>query len=306
MLIDVDYADRLGDLQLQATVWWTLAAASLVLLLGLAARPRRRPQCGSRASPCAGLRALHRSESATASMEYLLVLFPFLIIVMTVWQLAFMINAQLHIGYAAYAAARSASVMIPADLESEKEGMLEKKGQSGAGKWERIHTAALPGTIAISPGNMETATGVALVSGIRADKGRPGLRLPDAADLGSLLALRSIHHTEQSIFSGTRLQRTIVKYLYADHMTEVLINGKNDTETQNLAGADTVSVTVNYTFWLHVPYVGRLLEAMFQGWKNPLTGEYLLLNPYPSMQLSETITMTSWTRKRAIEPCNDQ
>jgi hypothetical protein len=68
--------------------------------------------------------------------------------------------------------------------------------------------------------------------------------------------------------------------------------------------ADTIEVTVRYVFWLHVPYVGRLMEAMFNdGIQNPITGEYLLLNPFPSLLLSETVTMTSWPRNRVIKPC---
>lgn len=305
MIIDVEYAGRLAELQTQARIWWALAAASAVLLLVLASRPGARPAAGgSRTSVLARLHALHDSRSATASMEYLLVLVPFLIIVMTVWQLAFMINAQLHVGYAAYAAARSASVMIPANLEKEEEGVLNKEGQSSNSKWTRIRKAALPGTIAISPGDWATAGGVALASRLRRGNLSDLGTLPNFAGVGARLTLMTVHHTDQSIFSGTRFQRAIVKNVYAEKMTEVLVNGVKNTETQNLGGTETVSVTVNYTLWLHVPYVGRLLEAMFEGWRSPFTGEYVAVNPYPSMQLSETISMTAWPRKRAIEPCN--
>jgi hypothetical protein len=304
MYLDVDYIDRLADLQLQARIWWALSGASILLLTILLSRSGVMRGRRRRKSPASALRMLHRSESATASMEYLLVLFPFLIIVMTVWQLAFMINAQLHVGYAAYAAARSASVMIHADLQSEEEGLLKQDGQSGATKWARIRRAAVPGTIAVSPGNWQTAGGVALASSVR----RGGLgnlgTLPDVTAIGARLTLMTVHHTKQSISAGTRFQRAIVKNVYAERMTEVLVNGRKHTEPQNLAGIDAISVTVNYVFWLHVPYVGRLLEAMFEGWKNPLTGEYVLINPFPSLQLSETITMTAWPRKRAIEPCS--
>lgn len=302
MFIDVEYADRLAELQMQARLWWALAGSSTLLLVVLALRPQRR-KGGKKHSVLVRLRELHDSRSATASMEYLLVLFPFLIIVMTVWQLAFMINAQMHVGYAAYAAARSASVMIPANLDQEEEGVLNEEGESRNSKWARIRRAALPGTIAISPGNWETAGGVALASSIRHGNVANLGTLPSATGIFARLTLMTVHHTEQSIASGTRLQRAIVKNVYAEKMTEVLVNGKNHTEAQTLGGADTVSVTVNYVLWLHVPYVGRLLEAMFEGWQD-LTGDYVLLNPYPSMQLSETISMTAWPRKRAIEPCN--
>lgn len=238
-------------------------------------------------------------------MEYLLVLFPFLIIVMTVWQLAFMFNAQLHVGYSAYAAARSASVMVTADLAAEEEGVVRKESDAKATKWGRIRKAAIPGTIAVSPGSWETALGVAGVASLkRRGIGNLGER-PDAKAAAARLTLMTVHHTRQSITSGTRLQRAAIKNLYAEKMTEVLINGKNRTEQLDLPGADTVTVTVNYVFSLHVPYVGALLEAMFENREMLATGKYKFLNPYPSMVLSETVTMTSWPRRRAIEPCSD-
>ena len=42
--------------------------------------------------------SLHRDERASASLEFLLVFFPLLVLVLAVWQLAFMINAQIHVG----------------------------------------------------------------------------------------------------------------------------------------------------------------------------------------------------------------
>jgi hypothetical protein len=129
------------------------------------------------------------------------------------------------------------------------------------------------------------------------------VQLPNGQAMLGRFTLMTAHHTDPGIFSGTRFGRGLVKNAYAERMTQVLVNRQDHTKTQDLAGVDRIEVTVNYVFWLHVPYVGRLMEAMFEGYKNPLTGEYILLNPYPSMQLSETISMTSWPRRRAIEPC---
>ena len=308
MYIDIAYADRLAELTFEARAWWCIAVGSLLMLSVVVVRAGRRcsPQLEvnpGAAVPASLLKRLHRGESATASMEYLLVLFPFLIIVMTVWQLAFMINAQMHVAYAAYGAARSASVVISTELTNEKEGLLKKQDDSGATKWRRIRDAAIPGTLAISPGDFGAAGMVALASSVR--RGGVGnlMQLPDASAIIPRFTLMTAHHLDPGFFSGTRLQRGLVKNAYAEKMTQVLVNKQDHTKTQDLAGASRIEVTVNYIFWLHVPYVGRLMEAMFEGYQNPITGEYILLNPYPSMQLSETISMTNWPRRRAIEPC---
>jgi hypothetical protein len=309
MHIDLAYTERLAELTMYARLWWIVAATSLVLLTALMIRlgrrfSLRRAADATSGTPASILSRFQQDQSATASMEYLLVLFPFLVIVMTVWQLAFMINAQMHVSYSAYAAARSASVLIPADLKDEKEGLLKNRDAPGATKWARIHDAAIPGTLAISPGDLGTAGGVAVASKLR--RGGIGTLggLPNPASIAGRFTLMTAHHTDPGIFSGTRFLRGQVKNQYAERMTDVHVNSQDQTKTQDLEGVERVEVTVNYVFWLHVPYVGRLLEAMFEGYQNPVTGEYFLLNPYPSMVLSETITMTSWPRKRAIEPCN--
>lgn len=315
--MDFAYSERLADLVMQARIWWGLAVASVVLLAFVAIRIGQmfssygRTQRKSRTTAPFWLR-VHQTESATASMEYLLVLVPFLIIVMTVWQLAFMFNAQLHVGYSVYAAARSAAVMIPADLDGEKEGILNKQGQGGATKWSRIRKAAIPGTLAISPGEFTTGAGVALNSSLR----RGGIGnlggTPNLAAIGSRMTLMTAHYGDVGILGGTRFLRAANKNLYAEKMTSVLINEKDHRASIDLSGSDpsstkgdVITVTVNYIFWLQVPYVGAMLEAAFaKRFKNPLTGEYIFLSPYPSVPISETISMTTWPRKRAIEPCN--
>ena len=307
MEVDPAYVQRLAELGLQSRVLWGLSALSLLTLLWFAAR------CGSRFAvgevPARFTAdALHRCRSATASMEFLLVLFPFLIMVMTVWQLAFMFNARLHVGYAAFAAARSAAVLIPAEYQGEKEGVLQREAEPNATKWKRIRRAAIPGTIAVSPGDMEAAAGTAALAALGGGK-KVQIGAPDIAVLPRL-TLMGLHYyvggssgpQNTGVFSGTRPQRTLVKDLYAQQMTQVLVNGQDNKKPQSLKTSDTVTVTVNYVFWLQVPYVGRLLEAMFKGFMNPITGEPIFRNPFPSMQITETVTMVSWRRKRSIEP----
>jgi hypothetical protein len=250
-------------------------------------------------------------------MEYLLVLVPFLVIVMTIWQLAFMTNAQLHIGYATYAVARSASVMIPADMEGEEAGKLNKFSTSKESKWTRIRLAARPGTIAISPGSLEDAGGVyAAHNGINAVTGGGfnGPKTPDALGTFSRITLMSMHMCGTPVFcspralEGTRALRSAVKDYYAQNMTFVRLgrsksNMRDHTTAQQLQDAELIRVRVEYVFWLQVPWVGRVIEALNKGFANPETGEPLFYNPYPSMTLAEETAINVWIKRRAIEPC---
>jgi hypothetical protein len=288
------YGQHLAELGLQSKIAWATAVLVLALLVLFVLRARGRPS--KRAAPVAPIQSLLRCDSATASMEFLLVLFPFMFIVLTIWQLAFMFNARLHVGYAAFAAARSAAVVIPAELGEEDEGELRKVNDGT--KWRKIQRAAIPGTLAVSPGDPAAAAGtVALALG----GPNQGLRF-DGRALVSRMVTMTAHYGDPGVLGGTRLRRAGVKSTYADQMTQVLVNGKDERSDQNLAQNDTVSVTVNYVFPLQVPYVGRVLDAVFEDRVNPITGEPLLTIPFPSIEMTETITMPLWRRKRAIEP----
>ena len=112
--------------------------------------------------------------------------------------------------------------------------------------------------------------------------------------------------------TDTRLRRTAIKSTYAENSTTVYINGANHegkdekgkthssagTGVVDLSTANTLEVTVEYNFWLHVPFVGRMLGAAFG-----TPGQLLELFPYPSMVLRETIVMKNWMRKRTTDPC---
>jgi hypothetical protein len=94
-----------------------------------------------------------------------------------------------------------------------------------------------------------------------------------------------------------------VKDYYAQNMTTVSVQGVNSATDANLAGQDVIKVRVDYVFWLQVPWVGRVIEALFKGFYNPQTGEPMIINPYPSTTLSEETTINVWYKKRATEPC---
>ena len=215
-----------------------------------------------------------------------MVFMPFLVIVLIVWQTAFMFNAQIQVGYAAFTAARSASVMIPADLDKEKEWVLNKQGDGSGEKWASIRRAALPGLISISPGGVVDGAKV-LGKAIGA---------PSTSTL--LQAGLLTAHQPDALASRNRLARAGAKAWYAQLATEVLVDGKDHKQAQNFQGKQTVAVTVNYRYWLNVPMVGRLLDNIIDNTPNAT-------NNSPSIMLSETIHMKVWSRLRAIEPCDD-
>ncbi len=312
--MDIAYSDRLEELILQARIGWAVAGISLLIFAWILVRLGRRISAArishdSNKSAGSLLMNVHRSESATASMEYLMVIVPFLVIVMTVWQLAFMLNAHTHVGYAVFAAARSAAVIIPSEMDGEEEGKLSQKSNAVT-KWTRINRAAIPGTLAVSPGSAENAFGVATANALT---GR-GFGVPQSPDLiaaGGRSTLMSMHMCDTPVFcgpqalkTGTRAARLLVKDLYAQNMTRVYINGKYDNSDLDLTDRDIVTVRVDYVYWLHVPYVGRMLQAAIRGWRNPLTGELIGINPFPSIVLSEETSINVWSKKRATEPCD--
>ena len=311
MSVDPAYLERLVELTWHVRLMWAVAAIVLILFFAFSVR------CGARfrvmrvAEGTHLLARIHSDRGATASMEYLLVLVPFLVIVMTIWQLAFMTNAQLHIGYATYAVARSASVMIPADMDGEEAGKLNKFSASKESKWTRILQAARPGTIAISPGDLEVAGGVfGMHQGAKllTGGGFNGPQTPDALGTFSRITLMSMHMCGTPVFcspralEGTRALRSAVKDYYAQNMTIVKIDNADHTTSRDIGDKEIIKVRVEYIFWLQVPWVGRVIEALNKN-RADAEGKPLFYNPYPSMTLAEETTINVWIKRRATEPC---
>lgn len=292
--------ERLQALTLQHEL--ALAAAVVTSGLALHCLLRRLPwqRCLMRQT-----KRLHGSECASASLEFLLVFFPLLVLVLAVWQLAFMLNAQMHVGYAAYAAARSASTVVYIDLPDEPEGVLLNSNEPDAQKWQRIQRAAIPGTLAISPGNAEAAAGAYLSGEINAAAGNQAAPDFDALDVGAVPGQIGIMtaHRGAEILEGSRISRATVKALYAQSATRVLINGRDASgklstggqanNAYDLSGASLLTVTVEYDFWLNVPYAGRMMRLAFGG--NALLDDVT----HPTLTLRETVVMNTWPRLSA-------
>ena len=269
-----------------ATVWFAL---------------RKRRNIGER---------LVSNTSAIASLEFLMVLLPLFIIVLALIQISLMINAQLHVGYAAFAAGRSASTVIYEKTDAEDEGILANASDDGSTKWVRIKRATVPALLPISPGRMESAAKAyaAFEAGAVVDGGSFGGVSFDSApesligQLGPMVIHRGLTFYQENT---TRLGRGGVKALYTDLATDVWVNGRNadgelkeggeSAEAFDLSDADTLTVEVTYHFWLNVPYAGRTM-------KTAMDWEFAFLSPFlvPTTQLSETVVVSAWRKRKAF------
>jgi hypothetical protein len=243
-----------------------------------------------------------------ASLEFLLVLIPLFVIVMAFVQIALMINARLHVGYAAYAAARSASVVVYAESDEEEIGVLLNSDAEGAEKWQRINRATAPALLPISPGSPAAAAKAFAsfsASQVIDDESFGGVDfdIDATATAGRLTAM--VVHRAGDAWQGKRLQRAAVKSVYTDLATTVWINDRNaegelrdgteDSEPFDLSEEDTLSVSVDYEFWLNVPYAGRAMKLAFEP-------EWILQSRFltPTLTLSDTVVVPAWRKRKAF------
>jgi hypothetical protein len=191
------------------------------------------------------------------------------------------------------------------ELPDEPEGVLLNSDQPNAAKWRRINRAAIPGTLPVSPGNADSATQAWLSSTINQAFDEQAAPDFNAVDVGALPGQLSVMtaHRGTAITEGKRIRRAAVKALYAERATRVLINGRDAYGNQrdggqagdsyNLAGAGILQVTVEYDFWLNVPYAGRMMRLAFGG-------SGLLDNiTHPTLTLRETVAINGWPQVTA-------
>lgn len=300
---------RLHSLEVYAYAGWVGACLTTLLALFLLSRSSSQSAPAGLNPSTKGERSqshnLHECDRASASLEFLLVFFPLLAIVLAVWQLAFMINAQLSVGYSAYAAGRSASTVAYMDLPEEDIGILigidANGNDNSTRKWTRINRAAIPGVIAISPGTAEKAAlayASAQVGQAISNNALPNLPNIDLTAVPGRFTLMTAHR-EDAILQGKRMQRLAVKSTYATASTNVLINGSDQSAaTLNLGTAETIDVTVEYDFWLNVPYAGRMMKVAFGGPISnllPIPGQF-----QPTLRMSETVTVRAWPKLKAF------
>lgn len=214
----------------------TFVVATGALLLALAVRAwwrlHRRPS----------LIGLIHNQRGTATMEFVLV-FPIVLgLVLVLIQTTLVMVGHQFVHYAAFAATRSAITTIPADRPTwSMEARNRITLQRGAGKFDRIHSAAVFALMPISGELDEGAAQPALEAGLTSYFERDGVSVPAWVS-----------------------RKAAARWRYADRHTEIALL---ETEmagdgvsfrplrgTQMFGPIDPVTVRVAHRLNLSVPY----------------------------------------------------
>ncbi len=214
------------------------------------------------------------AEHGTSELEFTLALPFFLMSVLTTVQIALMVNANLVVDYAAFAAARSASVWVPQDVGDEGTNSIAAAGTNSE-KWSRIRRAATIAVLPISPRMLGFRFGLAQPpSPMQLD----GPALAELAEKADVQPNRSIDYV--------RLGADMLnKWLYADNFTDVvLVDGGGNAQRQFSTGAP-LTARVTHKFEMAVPFAGPILGAafgqrylgLFGGYYVPIAASYSLM-----------------------------
>jgi hypothetical protein len=185
-----------------------------------------------------------------AMVEFALVLPFLLMIVLLMVQSALLMGGQLCVNYAAFCAARSAVVQVPADF-----GRDEPPNAPGPRKMERVRLAALWAVLPVSDGGYEgqSADGRALRDGLERFFAAYGQDAPGWVD-----------------------ERLARKLAYAEQYTDVALSSEqtqdyplyDETYTGFAANTD-LRADVRHTLRLSVPFAARIFAAGDDGVRLP-------------------------------------
>ena len=221
----------------RAPQWLTAAAASPlavrcavlmaggVLVLGLlvALLVRVRPRL------VASRRGLHVDQGGTAAIEMAFV-FPLgLMIFLTVTQAALLFNANMVVHYAAFAAARMATVVVPMEINDESHNLVYSPDQGISQKREMIRRAAVRALVPISASLERTAAGIG------------DDFLPGAEDM-VVAQTRQVMGLSESGETPGWLRRVAAQYAYADGMCTRLGGGASGGSSGSSGGSMPITM----------------------------------------------------------------
>jgi hypothetical protein len=221
-----------------------IPAICLLAVLGAAGSFARIVRCGGRP---------RSARSGSTTLEFTLAFPAFLVSVFTAAQTALLMHAQVVVDYAAFTAARSASVWIGPMAASEHFDRSSGVDEARA----RVLRAATLTCVAISPGVRQ------LVSfGMSATPVGLGAALRDGA--------LSVAPAASSV---TELALDVVeRWPYASAYTGITLQAHGDAAC---GGTDPrVTVTVEHRYRMPVPFAGPLLARMLGGGRLGIPGEY--------------------------------
>jgi hypothetical protein len=210
------------------------------------------------------LRLPRFGEAGTVELEFAMAFPFFLMSVLTVVQMALLINATLIVDYAAFCAARSAAVWVPYSLPNEPPGTLAED-RSRSEKWTRIRRAATFATLPISPRATTLITGA--------------LGLDDAPqeDREAVLQLARSRQLDPSAVDFVQLTADLLdKWITSRQLTNVQLLDENGDASERFELNQPVTARVTYRFYMNVPVVGTLIGSVIGGRFGGLIGPYFV------------------------------
>jgi len=265
---------------LLATLALALYGGRLMSVMAQArrAQSRRRPEFAA------------GGQSGASAVEMTMLLPLLLALLLTILQVALIVQAKFVVNYAAFCAARSAVVVIPSKTQGA--GGVEERNrinlQSG-GKTTMIRRAAALPCVAISPA---WSTGIMLAT-LATQK--PEVAAP-MEELASLFpASRDGVNISQQLVARAH-------YAFNPENTRVEVFGERGEQSGSFSDQELVRVRVTFRYYLTVPFANRLFGTSYYGKKffygfgllndsglyAPITEEYTLVNegepPFPSKQ----------------------
>jgi hypothetical protein len=262
----------------------TMLAARLA---GILARAGLKLRAGVSATADAEAVNVDGAEAGASVIEFALVMPLLLTILLLVFQIALLVQAKFIVNYAAFCAARSAVVTIPAKIFSQHTRRYEKSNQLDLNsplspKMSIIRRAAALPCVAISP---PLSPRIWLTTGTEP---------ADAAYLAPLLRVSLLFpfSAEGKPVSDQLITRA--SYAYDRNNTSVEVirvgaggggNGQGGQQ-RGFSDHDLVTVRVTYRYYLTVPIVNRLLGTPYRGgltgfvtgtgWYYSITEQYTL------------------------------
>jgi len=207
-------------------------AAAVICAMGIAAIGSVLWRAGSGQGRRAG------AQDGTAMLEFAMVLPILLMLVLLMVQSSLLMVGNLCVNYAAYCAARSAVVTVPLNLNDREVHNVVAFGDA-SGKLERIRQAAVWAVMPVSCASVEV----------------PPL---DASDLEDALdELFGVHGLATPAWVTRQLRHRLG---YADRYTSVDLEPPRGGDAYG--DNEDLTVTVWHTFYLAVPYGGRLFALM--------------------------------------------
>jgi len=198
-------------------------------------------------------RAARRSEEGAAILEFVMVLPIALMIILIMVQSMLLMVGNLCVHYSAYAAARTAIVAIPDDYSpTEPPNHVSPPGSSA--KQRRIKLAACWALMPVSSSSSNVGAG----------------STPELT--GGLGRFFSSFGKQTPYWVQAHLAH---KMQYAEDYTELYLDPPKEDPNGPYERNEDIHVTVRHTFYLAVPYAGKLFSEVSGGVELPLgTGEY--------------------------------